>query len=90
MYGRTPSGHRPKRLAVDEPLTELAAYFRRKSEMPGQELVRLTAAARAGGSPWGAIAAACGVQTDKDIAGVVSPAMWAGLQRVPDLPGFVR
>ena len=32
---------------MDEPLTELAAYFRRDTRLPDQELVRLTAAARA-------------------------------------------
>jgi hypothetical protein len=57
--------------AVDEPLAELSAYFRKKSTVPGPELVRLTAAARAGGSRWAAIAAACGVQTYQDLAGVL-------------------
>jgi hypothetical protein len=35
---------------MDEPLTELAAYLRRDTRLPDPELVRLTAAARAGGS----------------------------------------
>jgi len=56
---------------VDEPLAELAACFRSKSRLPDQALVRLTAAARAAGSPWDAIAATCGVQTYEDLAGVV-------------------
>jgi hypothetical protein len=56
---------------VDEPLAELSAYFRSKSRVPGPELVRLTTAARAGGSRWAAIAAACGVQTYQDLAGVL-------------------
>jgi hypothetical protein len=56
---------------VDEPLTELAAYFRRKTWLPDEELVRLTAAARAGGSRWDAIASACGIKTYKDLGGVI-------------------
>ena len=32
---------------MDEPLTELAAYFRRDTRLPDQELVRLTAWPRA-------------------------------------------
>ena len=43
--------------------------------MPDAELVRLTATARAAGSRWAAIAAACGVQAGKDIAGIVSLAL---------------
>ncbi len=39
--------------------------------VPDEDLVRLTAAARADGSRWDAIAAACGVQTYKDLTGVV-------------------
>jgi hypothetical protein len=31
--------------AMDEPLAELAGYFRRKARLPDQELIRLTAAA---------------------------------------------
>jgi hypothetical protein len=56
---------------VDDPLAELSAYIRSKSRVPGPELVRLTTAARAGGSRWAAIAAACGVQTSKDLAGAL-------------------
>lgn len=39
--------------------------------MPDQELIRLTAAARARGSRWDVMAAACGIQTCKDLAGVI-------------------
>ena len=79
--GRKPGAVRaagPRLPAVDEALAELAAYFRRRAVEPDQELVRLTAAARAGGSRWDAIAAACGVRGYKDIAGVVSLACWEG------------
>ena len=62
---------RPKLPAVDEPLAELAAYFRAKTRLPDEELARLTLAARAAGSRWDAIAAACGVATYKDLAGVI-------------------
>jgi hypothetical protein len=58
-------------LAVDEPLAKLSAYFRTKSRVPDPELVRLTAAARAAGSRWAGIAAACGVHTYQDLAGVL-------------------
>jgi hypothetical protein len=56
---------------MDEPLAELAAYFRRKARLPDRELIRLTAAARAGGSRWDVMAAACGIQGYKDLAGVI-------------------
>ena len=56
---------------MDEPVAELAAYFGSKSRLPDQDLVRLTAAARAAGSRWEAIAAACGIHTYEDLAGVV-------------------
>jgi hypothetical protein len=62
---------RPKLPAVDEPLAELAAYFRAKTRLPDKELARLTLAARAAGSRWDAIAATCGVTTHKDLAGVI-------------------
>ena len=39
--------------------------------MPDQELIRLAAAARAGGNRWEAMAAACGIQTYQDLAGVM-------------------
>ena len=56
---------------MDKHLAELAAYFQGKSRLPDQALVQLTAAARAGGSRWDEIAAACGIQTYKDLAGVI-------------------
>ena len=56
---------------MDEHLARLAAYFRSKSTVPDEDLVRLTAAARAGGSRWADIAEACGVRTYDDTAGVV-------------------
>lgn len=51
---------------MDEPLAELAGYFRRKARLPDEELIRLTAAARAGGSRWDVMAAACGIQSYQD------------------------
>lgn len=54
-----------------DPLAELAGYFRARSRLPDEDLVRLTAAARTAGSRWDAIAAACGVHTYEDLAGVV-------------------
>ena len=62
---------RPKLPAVDEPLAELAAYFQARTRLPDEELARLTLAARAAGNRWDAIAAACGVTTYKDLAGVI-------------------
>lgn len=56
---------------MNEPLAELAGYFRRKARMPDQELIRLTAAARAGGSRWEGMAAVCGIRTYQDLAGVI-------------------
>jgi hypothetical protein len=56
---------------VDEPLAELATYFRRNTRLPDQDLVQLTAAARAGGSRWDDIAAACSIKTYQDLAGVI-------------------
>jgi hypothetical protein len=56
---------------VQEPLAELAPYFQSSSIVPGEDLVLLTAATRAGGSRWEAIAATCGVQTYPDTAEVV-------------------
>ena len=51
---------------MDGALTELAAYFRRWREPPDAELVRLAAAARAAGSRWDAIAAACDERDDPE------------------------
>src|SRR5512142_931823 len=62
---------RPKLPAVDEPLAELAAYFRARTRLPDDELARLTLAARASGSRWDAIAATCGVTTHQDLTGVI-------------------
>jgi hypothetical protein len=56
---------------MDEPVARLAAYFRTRTRLPGEELARLTIAARAAGSRWEAIAAACGITTCKDLAGVI-------------------
>jgi RNase P subunit RPR2 len=56
---------------MNEPLAELAAYFRTGTRLRDEELVRLALAARGGGSRWEAIAAACGVSTHKDLSGVI-------------------
>jgi hypothetical protein len=61
----------PRLRDMDEPVAELAAYFGSKSRLPDQDLVRLTAAARAAGSRWEAIAAACGIHAYEDLAGAV-------------------
>src|SRR5690348_8353986 len=61
----------PKLPGMDEPLAELAAYFRTSTRLPDKDLARLTAAARAAGSRWDAIAAACGITTYKDLGGVI-------------------
>jgi hypothetical protein len=53
-------------------VTDLAASFHTRTRVPDADLVRLTRAARAAGSSWAAIAAACGVRTSQDIEGVVS------------------
>jgi hypothetical protein len=52
-------------------MNELAAYFRAKARLPDEELARLTLAARAADSRWDDMAAACGISTCKDLAGVV-------------------
>jgi hypothetical protein len=65
---------------LDEPLTELSACFRRDARLPDQEPIRLTAAARAGGSRREAIAAAWGVNSvDGDWAAAVCDDCYAGL-----------
>ena len=56
---------------MDESLAELAGYFHRKARLPDQELIGLTAAARAGGSRWDVMAAACRIQTYQDLARVI-------------------
>jgi hypothetical protein len=55
---------------VDEPLAELAAYFRRRTGLPNQELIQLTTAARITGSRWHAVAVAA-VYDLYDLAGVI-------------------
>jgi hypothetical protein len=57
---------------MDDAVTELAAYFLARAPVPDGELIRLTAAARAGGHRWAGIAAACGVTTSRDTDGIVS------------------
>lgn len=56
---------------MDEALGELAACFRRRARLPDEELIRLAAAARAGGSRWEAMAAACGIRTYEDLGRVI-------------------
>jgi hypothetical protein len=58
--------------AVDDAVTELAAYFHTRTPVPDTELARLTRAARVAGASWAAIAMACGVTTRRDFDGVVS------------------
>ena len=53
---------------MDEPRAELAACFRGKVKLPDQEVIRLTAAAWAGGD---GIAAACGIKTSDDLSAVI-------------------
>lgn len=62
----------PKLRCMDDAVTELAAYFRARTPVPDDELIRLTSAARAGGHTWFGIAAACGVKTSRDADGIVS------------------
>jgi hypothetical protein len=57
---------------VDDAVTDLAAYFHTRTRVPDADLVRLARAARATGSSWAAIAAACGIRTSQDLQGVVS------------------
>lgn len=60
---------------MEDPLAELAGYFRCRSEVPDAELVRLVAGARAGGG-WDVIAVCCGVRDYHDITGVVGLPCW--------------
>jgi hypothetical protein len=55
---------------MDGPVAELAAHFRTGAELPGEELVRLTLAARSAGSRWEGIAAACGITTRQDLGAI--------------------
>jgi hypothetical protein len=57
---------------MDDPATELAAYFRARTPVPDEELIRLTSAARSAGHNCAGIAAACGVLRCRDIEGIVS------------------
>ena len=57
---------------MDNAVTELAAYFRARTPVPDDELIRLTSSARAGGHSWTATAAACGISTSQDTDGIVS------------------
>jgi hypothetical protein len=56
---------------VDEPLAELAAYFRWEIKQPDRELIRLAAAARADGSRRDGIAAAWGIKASDDLSAVI-------------------
>ena len=70
---------------MEESLAELAAYFRWGTQVPDEELIRLAAAARAGGSRWDGIAAACGVRDYRDITGVRTLPCWNGSHTGADL-----
>ena len=70
---------------MQDPLAELAGYFCRGTEVPDQELIRLAAAARAAGSRWDGIAAACGVRDYRDITGVLTLPCWNGSDTGADL-----
>jgi hypothetical protein len=59
-------------LYMDEPVTELAVFFRDKVKVPDGDLTRLISAARAAGHSWDAIAAACGIRRYEDTAGIVA------------------
>jgi hypothetical protein len=61
---------------MDEPLAELAAFSCSWYEVPDADLVRLTAAARAAGHRWDAIAAACGNGSGVDIPAVIGQQYW--------------
>ena len=61
---------------MDEPLAELAAYSCSWYEVPDADLVRLTAAARAAGHRWDAIAAACDHGSGMDRPAVIRQQYW--------------
>jgi hypothetical protein len=61
---------------MEEPLAELAGYSRGGSQVPDGDLVRLTAAARAAGHRWDAIAAACDGGPGQDIPAVIRQQYW--------------
>jgi hypothetical protein len=56
---------------MEEPLAELAAYSCSWYEVPDADLVRLTAAARAAGHRWDAIAASCDNEPGMGIPAVI-------------------
>jgi hypothetical protein len=57
---------------MDDPVAELAVFFRRRVPVPDETLIRLTIAARTAGHSWTAIAAACGVAARRDADGVIT------------------
>ena len=61
---------------MDEPLAELAAYSCSWYEVPDADLVRLTAAARAAGHRWDAIAACCDNGPGLGIPAVIRQQYW--------------
>jgi hypothetical protein len=64
---------------VSEPLAELAELAADSGpwhQVPDADLVRLTAAARAAGHRWDAIAAACDHGPARDIPGVIRQQYW--------------
>ena len=61
---------------MEELLAELADYSRPWYEVPDAELVRLTAAARAAGHRWDAIAAAGDTRPCPDIPAVIRQQYW--------------
>jgi hypothetical protein len=71
LRGARSSGGRVDFSGANEPLAELAAYFRANAKLPDEDLVRLTLAARAAGSRWDDIVAGCGITTYKDLGDVI-------------------
>jgi hypothetical protein len=61
---------------MEQPLAELASHSRHGSQMPDADLVRLTAAARAAGHRWDAIADACDAGLSRDIPDVIRQQYW--------------
>jgi len=70
---------------MKEPLAELAAYSGPWYQVPDADLVRLTAAARAAGHRWDAIADACDNGPGKDIPGVIRQQYWIRPDFAPGL-----
>jgi len=50
---------RPRPTAMEEPLTELAGYFRQQIPPPDADLLKVVSTARTAGHRWAALAAAC-------------------------------